>query len=151
MNSYYNRVVAALLSVALGGVGMTLAFAGDEGAGGCAAGACQAGDGCSHGRCALCGGDNDCGKVCRLVKKDREIKVTCWASECKPFCVPCPSCKGCRNVECVDCSKNCNCSAKKLVWFDWSPGDAKMHNKKVLLKKEVKKKVPGYELSLIHI
>ena len=87
MNSYYNRVVAALLSVALGGVGMTLASAGDEGAGGCAAGACQAGDGCaagacqvgdgcSHGRCALCGCDNDCSKVCRLVKKDRAVSYT---------------------------------------------------------------------------
>jgi hypothetical protein len=45
----------------------------------------------------------------------------------------------------VDCSRGCSCSAKKFVWFDWCPGDARVRTKKVLLKKEVKKKIPGYE------
>jgi hypothetical protein len=97
------------------------------------------------GCCAHCGRAANCCKVCRLVCKEKELKVNCWASECKPFCVPCPSCKGCKNVECVDCSRDCNCSVKKFVWFDWCPGDARVRTKKVLLKKEVKKKVPSYE------
>ena len=101
--------------------------------------------GTCRGCCAHCGQAADCCKVCRLVSKEKELKVTCWASECKPFCVPCPSCKGCKNVECVDCSRDCNCSMKKFVWFDWCPGDARVRTKKVLLKKEVKKKVPAYE------
>jgi hypothetical protein len=97
------------------------------------------------GCCAHCGRADDCCKVCRLETKEKELKVNCWASECKPFCLPCKSCRGCKNVECVDCSRDGSCSTKKFVWFDWCPGDAVVHHKKVLLKKEVKKKVPSYE------
>lgn len=114
------------------------------GAPGCGVLACDPSCGVGH-HCARCGGCNGCCQVCRLVCKEKELKVTCWASECKPFCVPCPSCQGGKNAECVDCAHGGNGGSKKLVWWDWCPGDAKVHSKKVLLKKEVKKKVPSYE------
>jgi len=123
-----------------------------------AVGPLQKVDGC----CARCGCDPGCcNAVCRLVKEERELKVTCWSSECKPVCLPCCSKRGCRNAECA-CNggkggccdgKNgaqkadgcCGIGAKKFVWFDYCPGSAKMRCKKHLMKKTVTKKVPGYK------
>jgi hypothetical protein len=131
------------------GLSVTAASAGE----GCGAGPCAAAPACGvagctdpgncH-HCARCGCGDGC-LVCRLVPTDKKIKVDCFAAECKPLCLPCPSHKGCRHVECVDCSKDCNGNQKKVVWFDWCPGDAKVHTPKVLLKKTVEKKVPSYK------
>jgi len=81
-----------------------------------------------------------------LVKEERTIKVTCWASQCEDFCVPGPSKRGCkRNVEHVDCTKGkCGtCNSKKAVWFNWCPSRAHVSTKKKLMKKTIEKKVCG--------
>jgi hypothetical protein len=84
--------------------------------------------------------------VCRLVPDTKKLKVNCYAAECKPFCVPCPSHKGCRNVDCVDCSKEgVSCSQKKVAWYDWCAGDATMRSAKHLMKKPAEKKVPSFK------
>ena len=57
-------------------------------------------NGKGNGCCSRCGvRDDDCGKVCRLVKTEKELLVNCWASECKDFCVAGPSTRGCKNCE----------------------------------------------------
>jgi hypothetical protein len=98
---------------------------------------------CHH--CAHCGCGAGC-LVCRLVPDEKKMKVNCFAAECKPLCLPCPSQQGCRNAEYVDCSKNgCSCSKKKVVWFNWCAGDAQIHTPKHLMKKTTEKKVSSYK------
>jgi len=100
---------------------------------------------------SFAGGDGGCGDGCYTpVSKDREIKVKCFACECKDVCLPGPSRRGCKNCDCVDCakgSKGCCASgdSKKISWFDWCPGCARKRTKKHLMMKTVKKKVCGFE------
>ncbi len=139
-----HNTIATLAGVLLAGLMMTSADALGPG---------QKGDGCDDpGCCARCGCDPGCyNKVCRLVKVERELKATCWSSECEPVCLPCCSKRGCRHTECA-CNGDkdgkggcCGPFDKKFVWFDYCPGSAKMRCKKRLMKKTVTKKVPGYK------
>jgi hypothetical protein len=102
---------------------------------------------CSHCR-QHCG----CEKVCRLVVEEKKVEIVCWGCECEDFCVPGPSCRGCKN-----CEEVCNfCDDKdpkapyskphKFVWYDWTPTPcANVFTKKKLMKKVITKKVPSYK------
>ena len=102
-------------------------------------------------RCGHCGCQANCEKVCRLVVEDKKVQITCWGCECEDFCVPGPSCRGCRNSEevCsfyVDKGEEKICSQpKKFVWYDWIPNPcAEVQTRKKLMKRTVTKTVPGY-------
>jgi hypothetical protein len=109
--------------------------------------AVNAGEHCHHCGCSAC-----CEKVCRLVVEDKKVDVICWGCKCEDFCLPGPSCRGCKN-----CDEVCNfCDEKdpkapcaqpqKFVWYDWIPNPcADLHTKKKLMKRTVTKTVPGYK------
>ena len=107
----------------------------------------SAGVGC----CDRCG-YTDSHKVCRLKCTYKEVKVTCWSSECKDFCVPgpcpllCRDCDGRKGDSCDTCAGACDdgcadCGAGKRG----APRHARIRTKKSLRKKVVTKKVPIYE------
>ena len=107
---------------------------------GCAAGACEAG-GCGTG----------CGKVCRLVKKEKEIVTVCYGSKTKDICVPgCGS--QCTNTDCVKCGK-CSCDRSsgdcKLVYPTGKPGCAVLKTVNKLVKYETKKKVSVWQWEIV--
>lgn len=102
------------------------------------------------GGCAHCGCMAGCQKVCRLVDAPRKIPVTCWGCKTVDYCVPGPSQRGCKNIDCLcnetnDPKSPC-VSPKKVVWWDWTPGCcAQVRSKNVLMKKTVTKTVPGFK------
>ncbi|MDZ4783087.1 MAG: hypothetical protein SGJ19_22810 [Planctomycetia bacterium] len=109
----------------------------------------KAGDGC----CTHCGCSAHCRKVCRLVKEEKKVEITCWGSQCEDFCLPLPSRPGCKHCKmvCAECDDvSCDCykphaTPKKFVWRDWIPGCARVHTKNKLMKKVVEEKVPAYK------
>ena len=109
------------------------------------AGLAHAGDGCA--RC----GSQECCKVCRLVREDKKVTITCWGCKCEDFCDQGPSCRGCKNCEevCQSTEKDASgpCVAPKdFVWYDWIPGCSKgIYTKKKLMKKTVTKTVPSFK------
>ena len=121
--------------------------------------ACNAG-------CDECGCANECsgGKICKLVCEEKTISVDCYKCEEEQFCIPDPSCKGCKHCElacdgangkcssdgcaescCNSCQESAPKSSKWFVWFNWKPTTAQIATKKKLYKKTVKKKVPSYK------
>jgi hypothetical protein len=107
-----------------------------------------AGDCC----CAHCGCDQPCQKVCRLVCEEKKVEIVCWGCKCEDFCLPKPSEPGCKHCEmvCGACDEPCDCTKpyaepKRFVWFDWTPGCAKIHTKKKLMQKKETKTVPSYK------
>lgn len=107
----------------------------------------MAGDRCGHCGCQAC-----CENVCRLVVEEKKVQITCWGCECEDFCLPGPSCRGCKNCEevCNFCGQNdsekIGSQPKKFVWYDWIPNPcAAVHTKKKLMKKTVTKTVPSYK------
>jgi len=101
--------------------------------------------------CCQCG-CGACQKVCRLVREEKTVSITCWGSKCEDFCLGGPSHINCKHVDevctiCDDPTKCDNVSSKpkKFVWYDWCPSWAKQHTKTKLMKKVVTKKVPSYK------
>ncbi len=109
--------------------------------------------------CDECGCANECsgGKICKLICEEKTISVVCYKCEDEHFCIPDPSCKGCKNCEsacekeCSSCSCNGGCTSaaskkgKRFVWFSWKPNTAQLYSKKKLYTKTVKKKIPSYK------
>jgi hypothetical protein len=103
--------------------------------------------------CSHCGCEDQCEKVCRLVKEEKKIDVICWGCKCEDFCLPKPSSRCCEHCEmvCAEDGKPCDPESpcvkeKKFVWTEWIPGcGATMHTKKKLMKKVITKKVPSYK------
>jgi hypothetical protein len=102
-------------------------------------------------RCSRCGTQCACRKVCRLVREERTITVTCWGIQDEEFCVNGPSC-----LRCEKCENVCSCSkdekgapvrsgSKPFVWKIWDPTSAKIFTKKKLMKKTETKKVPSFK------
>ena len=106
----------------------------------------RAGIGC----CAHCGQENGCQKVCRLVREDMKVSVTCWGCKTEEFCVPGPSTPGAEHCEMV-CDESHDPKApcvqpKKFVWTEWLPGcGQKVYTKKKLMKRTVTKTVPSFK------
>lgn len=91
----------------------------------------------NDGRCDLCGGCGCVRKVCVPKPKEREIKKVCWSSKCEDFCIPGPS-QYCGKK----CGKDeCGCWSYEV----WKPTCAEVRTRKVPVKTEVKRKVPGVE------
>src|SRR6186997_1506022 len=85
------------------------------------------------GCCAHCGCSDGCEKICRLVREEKKVEVTCWGCKCEDFCVGGPSCEKCRHCKmvCENCDENCDENAvyskpKRFVWTEWVPGCAHM-------------------------
>jgi len=104
------------------------------------------------GCCAECGCHTPCRKVCRLVCEEKKVDVTCWGCKCEEFCVPNPSCPGCRHCKtvCADCKAKCDPKAphtepKAFVWFNWFPNGARIYTRAKLMKKTETVTVPGYK------
>jgi hypothetical protein len=104
--------------------------------------AAQGGDRCAHCGC------QGCEQVCRLVREDKKVSITCWGSKCEDFCSPGKSCRQDRHCEevCDECDGEVGAAPKKFFWFDWMPGCARnVYTKKKLMKKTVEKKIPSYK------
>ena len=103
--------------------------------------------------CALCGCNDSCQKVCRLVCEEKRVDVICWGMKCEDFCVPGPSkpcCKEC-DVVCDDCGKKTKegdpvATPKRFIWRDWIPSThTAIFTKKKLMQRIDTKKVPSYK------
>ena len=138
--AYYQRSTVLAWMFALASLSLpSLAFAGD-------------GDYCA---CACCGQHAACQKICRLVKDERKIPVTCWGCKCEEFCLGGPS-----HVGCVHCEEVCNaCDPKQpadpkvpyslpktLVWKEWIPRcSTGIYTRKRLMRKTETKTVPSFK------
>lgn len=97
-----------------------------------------------------CGCEADCApcKVCKLVRYEKEVIVTCYGCKYKDICLPgCGS--GCTKTECVKAGE-CNCCDEggvcKVKYASGKPCScAKMRTVKELVKYEVTKIVPAYK------
>lgn len=89
----------------------------------------------NDGNCDLCGSCYCVRKVCVPKPKEREIKKVCWSYKCEDFCVPGPS-EYCGKKRGKD---ECGCWSYDV----WRPTCAEVRTKKVPVKTEVKRKVPG--------
>ena len=91
----------------------------------------------TDGRCDICGSCACVRKVCVPKPKDREIKKVCWSYKCEDFCIPGPS---------EYCGKKCGKDECGCWSYDvWKPTCAEVRTKKVPVRTEVKRKVPGVE------
>jgi len=90
------------------------------------------------GRCDLCGSCACVRTVCVPTPKEREIKKTCWSYKCEDVCIPGPS---------EYCGRKCGKPDECGCWtYDvWKPTCAEVRTKKVPVKTEVTRKVPGVE------
>jgi hypothetical protein len=118
-----------------------------EAAVGCASDGCRSAEVCSHCGCAAAR------KVCRLIKIEKEITVTCYGVKCEEICVPSPG-SDCISAECVVCGddSSCRCGEKaicKARYATGKPGCAKPKCVKQLVKYELTKKVPAYEWEVV--
>ena len=90
-----------------------------------------------------------CDKACEAEVGTAKLKVKCFKTECKEYCVPCPSCRGCKTCTDACCGVgNCTCS-KKVSWYSWIPGTAEVRNKKVLYMKEKEVEVPAIKWNVV--
>ena len=91
----------------------------------------------NDGRCDVCGGCVCVRKVCAPKPKEREIKKVCWSYKCEDFCIPGPS---------EYCGTKCGKDECGCWWYEvWKPTCAEIRTKKVPVKTEVKRMVPGVE------
>lgn len=102
-----------------------------------------------HCRCAHCGCQSSCQKICRLVCEDKKVPVVCWGCKCEDFCLPGHSkreCKHCEDV-CDDCDDPEVChKPKTFSWYDWVPScKSHIYTKTKLMKKTVTKTIPSYK------
>jgi hypothetical protein len=101
-----------------------------------------AGDHCAHCGCS------GCEQVCRLVREDKKVNITCWGCKCEDFCAPGKSCRNGRNGEevCDDCDAEVCAAPKTFVWYNWTPGCAEhIYTKKKLMRKTIVKTIPSYK------
>jgi hypothetical protein len=146
------RQFGLFLSVAVLGLLVQAAHAGDCGCQAMASDCCGSCNSCCDPCCGDCCGGS--GKRCELKIGKKKIKVTCYGCECKETCLPGPSKKGCTHCEelcgnCGSCGCDCSCDHKpacKVRWTDWCPSPcARMYNVKKLVKYEAEKEVPDYK------
>lgn len=104
-------------------------------------------------RCAHCGCNAPCEKVCRLVKHEKKVEVVCWGCKCEDFAISKPSTPGCEHCEEVCVPKagaagdDVVCSqSKSFVWREWIPGcGATILTKRKLMKRVETKKIPSFK------
>jgi len=113
---------------------------------------CFAGAASLKTKCARCGCEGPCKKVCRLVCEEKKVEVVCWGCKCEDFCVPGPGCPTCEHCNCVcqTCGKDAGSSQvcsepKRFFWYNWRPSFAQMYTKTKLMRRTETVKVPTYK------
>jgi hypothetical protein len=147
------RIALSMISVALLGAGI---------ANWAAAGNCVFG----------CWDRPTCGKVCKLVCKEKTLTAVGYGCKCNTIAVPCPSCEGCKHCECqccppdacgpcgtdkgdVCCGPCCPCceAAPAKITFCWHDfftcGGACPRTVKVLTKYQAEKKIAWYHWEVV--
>lgn len=91
----------------------------------------------ADGLCDHCGCNACLRRVCVPKPVEKEIVKVCWDYKCEEICVPGPS------TYCGEkCQEDkCGCWSFKI----WKPGCAEVRTRRVPVKTEVKRKVPGVE------
>jgi hypothetical protein len=87
---------------------------------------------CDHCGCHAC-----CKRVCVCKPIEKEVVKICWEVKCEDVCVP-----GCSEL-CQECCKEDDCG--RWYYGIWKPGCAKIKTRHIPVKKEVIRKVPGFE------
>lgn len=98
--------------------------------------------------CADCHSCCRCERVCRLVREEKKVSITCWGCKCEDVCLPGCSERGCLHREEVFNGVDPEvCSTPKCFsWYDWIPGCPKEFvTKKKLMRKTVTKMVPSFK------
>jgi hypothetical protein len=103
-----------------------------------------------HHRCARCGSEAECRKVCHLVCEDKKVSVTMWAGKAEEICVPGPSklvCERCKMVGCENRDPNVPCAKpKKFTWTTWKPWRAPdVYTANKLMKRTTTQTIPSYK------
>lgn len=89
------------------------------------------------GRCDHCGCCSGVRRECVVKEVVREKKKVCWDSKCVPHCIPGPS---------VYCGTECGSDECGCYRYDiWKPTCARVATKTEPVKREVVRKVPGFE------
>ena len=89
------------------------------------------------GHCDRCGSCQSVRRVCVAVPVEREKIKVCWSYRCEQICIPGPS---------VFCGESCECDQCGSWWKQWwKPTCAHTITKRVPVKTEVTRKVPGFE------
>lgn len=89
------------------------------------------------GHCDRCGSCRSVRTVCVPVPVEREKVKVCWSYRCEEICIPGPS---------IFCGKSCECDECGPWWKQWwKPTCAHTITKRVPVKREVTRKVPGFE------
>jgi len=87
--------------------------------------------------CDRCGCTACCKRVCVCKPVEKEITKVCWDVKCEDVCIP-----GC-SEKCGEKCQTDECGTWKFGI--WKPGCAKIKTRHIPVKKEVKRKVPGFE------
>jgi len=115
--------------------------------------------------CSRCGCTGDWGRTCRAVSEEAEVEAPCWGVQCEEFCVPGPSCRGCRETECICAAEDraaddpppaqgnktapadppVHCAPRTFSWFRWFPQCAEVMTRKKLMKRTEKVKVTRHK------
>jgi hypothetical protein len=105
--------------------------------------------------CSRCGCAGDWKQTCRAVSEEAEVEVTCWGVKCEDFCVPGPSCRGCKHTQCVCEPKPADataaqdarvrCAGQLFSWSEWFPQCAEIFTRKKLLKRTEKVKITRHK------
>ena len=91
----------------------------------------------ADGHCDRCGSCERVRSVCVPVAVEREEKKTCWSYRCEELCIPGPS---------IFCGESSACDECGTFWKQWwKPTCAHVITKRVPVRTEVVRKVPGYE------
>ena len=89
------------------------------------------------GHCDRCGSCRSVRRVCVPVPVEREKTKVCWGYRCEQICIPGPS---------LFCGESCECDECGPWWKQfWKPTCAHVRTKRVPVKTEVVRKVPGFE------
>ena len=107
--------------------------------------------------CARCGCHDQVAKVCRIVREEKKIAVTCWGVQQEDFCIGGPSCPGCEHCELLGkkdggkkdgtgkADAKVASEPKRLTWTHWIPSQhASVFSKKKLMKRSITKSVPSF-------
>lgn len=105
--------------------------------------------------CALCGCE-PCEKVCKLVREEKKVTVTCLGFKDEDFCVG--GCSECVAQHCeMVCEENCDpekiCSQpKRRVWYEWEPKNPPtIYTKRKLMRKTITKKIPTFKWVVVDL